>query len=93
MKVLLCQIGRNNARQYDAIEGACTSDTNDANFAGFDILEMHEIGADEGPTTPIAKATGAATSGARSRAKLTATMGEITPGMAMPMPGTGRAIR
>jgi len=46
VKSLLCQIGRNNARQYDAIEGACTSNTNDANFVGFDILEMHEIGAD-----------------------------------------------
>lgn len=38
----------NNARQDDAIEGASTANADDANLGGFDIFEMHEIGADKG---------------------------------------------
>jgi hypothetical protein len=38
-------IDRNNGRQDDAIEGVGTSNSDIANFADLNILEMHEIGA------------------------------------------------
>ncbi len=43
----LCQIGRNNARQHDAIESTGAPNADDADLTHSDIPQMKEIGANQ----------------------------------------------